>query len=59
RSETRTGRQTFGIARRWQVDYMSCEIISNAMISNENESHQGRGGIKSSKPLPQMTAAKV
>jgi hypothetical protein len=57
-SETRTGRQTFGIARRRQVDYISCEIISNATISNENESHQGRG-IKSSKPLPQMTAAKV
>nr|DAP44538.1 MAG TPA: hypothetical protein [Caudoviricetes sp.] len=35
------------------------KIISYAMKSNENESHQGRGGIKSSKPLAQMTAAKV
>ncbi|MQI05964.1 hypothetical protein EI057_08390 [Escherichia coli] len=44
RSQTRTGRQTFGIARRRQVDYLSCEIISNATISNENESHSGQGG---------------
>ncbi|QEY43296.1 hypothetical protein FNP79_15090 [Escherichia coli] len=44
RSQTRTGRQTFGIARRRQVDYLSCEIISNAITSNENESHSGQGG---------------
>ncbi|EFO1082135.1 hypothetical protein EIZ81_18385 [Escherichia coli] len=44
RSQTRTGRQTFGIARRRQVDYLSCEIISNATISNENESHSWQGG---------------